>query len=265
MSGFPGRPEVPTHAGSDEEPGGADQAQPAPIGYVIIRKLIDGHEVHAVENDHERAPHVRFACAAYRPGAYTLGTLTGALADRGLLTRPTPSRPAEPLSRSQLAATLSNRYCIGTVRYVASSTSETTSRRSTAGPSRAQALLAAHGHAEERDRKHEHFFKCPLGCGRFGLRMSRILAKGNGGRFPHCFCIGHMPRNGCAQPYTPVERVKQSVERLCADRAGVLTAKRDATGTRRTSGASSSTSTGSEGVHRRALRDARLALPRSWA
>ena len=89
----------------------------APIGYLNVRKIIDGHEIRTVETDPERAPHVQWAFTAYATGAYTLDTLGDALADRGLLTRPTPSRPAKPISRSQLAAMLANPYYIGTVRY----------------------------------------------------------------------------------------------------------------------------------------------------
>jgi site-specific DNA recombinase len=50
----------------------------APIGYLNVRKLIDGREVRTVEIDPDRAPHVRWAFAAYGSGAYTLDTLQAA-------------------------------------------------------------------------------------------------------------------------------------------------------------------------------------------
>ncbi|HEY0318838.1 MAG TPA: hypothetical protein VGC49_11170 [Solirubrobacterales bacterium] len=78
----------------------------APLGYLNVRKLIEGHEIRTVEVDPERAPHVRWALAAYGSGAYTLDTLLTALAERGLRTRPTPKKPEKPLSRTQLASML---------------------------------------------------------------------------------------------------------------------------------------------------------------
>jgi site-specific DNA recombinase len=58
----------------------------APLGYLNVRQLIDGREVRTVEVDPERAPHVRWAFAAYGSGAYTLDTLQATLAERGLIT-----------------------------------------------------------------------------------------------------------------------------------------------------------------------------------
>src|SRR5205823_2253904 len=89
----------------------------APIGYLNVRKLIDGYEVRTVEVDSERAPHVQWAFAAYGSGAYTLDTLEAALTRRGLQTRRTKRQPARPLSRAQLAKLLSSKYYIGTVTY----------------------------------------------------------------------------------------------------------------------------------------------------
>jgi len=85
-------------------------ADPAPLGYLNVREMIDGREARTVEVDPERAPHVRWAFAAYASGAYTLDTLQTALAERGLTTGPTPSRAAKPISRSQLASLLQNPY-----------------------------------------------------------------------------------------------------------------------------------------------------------
>lgn len=89
----------------------------APIGYLNVRKVIDGCEVRTIEIDHERAPHVQWAFAAYASGAYTLDTLHAALERRGLTTRPTRKRPARPLSRAQLANLLASKYYLGTVTY----------------------------------------------------------------------------------------------------------------------------------------------------
>jgi site-specific DNA recombinase len=186
----------------------------APIGYLNVRQIIDGREIRTVESDPDRAPHIQWAFTAYATGAYTLDTLGDALADRGLLTRPTPSRPAKPISRSQLAAMLANPYYIGTVRYAGvhykGNHPTLIDQRAF---QQARAVLDAHGHAEERDRKHEHYLKGTLYCARCGSRMSLIHAKGNGGSYPYFFCIGRMRRNGCQQPYIPVHLIERAVER----------------------------------------------------
>lgn len=89
-------------------------------------------------------------------------------------------------------------------------------------------MLAAHNHAVEKDRKHHHYLKGSLYCGRCGSRMSLIHAKGNGGTYPYFFCIARMKGTGCEQPYVPVELVERAVEsayaqvRLPAKRAQLV-------------------------------------------
>jgi site-specific DNA recombinase len=189
----------------------------APIGYLNVRKMIEGREIRTVEIDPDRAPHIRWAITAYATGAYTLDTLGDVLTDRGLLTRPTPTRPAKPLSRSQLATLLVNPYYIGIVRYAGveyDGNHEPLIDKTTF--QRARSVLEAHGHAEERDRKHDHYLKGTLYCGRCDSRMSLTHAKGNGGTYPYFFCIGRTRRNGCQQPYIPTDTIERAVERLYA-------------------------------------------------
>lgn len=185
----------------------------APLSYLNVRKLIEGREVRTVEIDPERAPHVRWAFAAYGSGAFTLDTLLSALAERGLRTRPTAKKPEKPLSRSQLAALLQNPYYVGVVRYAGV---EYEGRHKhlidKASFEKAKAVLAAHNHAAEKDRKHHHYLKGSLYCGRCGSRMSLIQANGNGGRYPYFFCIGRMKGTGCQQPYVPVDLIETAVE-----------------------------------------------------
>ncbi len=190
----------------------------APIGYLNVRKVIEGRELRTVEVDPERAPHVRWAFAAYGSGAYTLDTLLAALAERGLRTRPTAKKPEKPLSRSQLAALLQNPYYVGVVRYAGV---EYEGRHEhlidDATFAKAKAVLTAHNHATEKDRKHHHYLKGSLYCGRCGSRMGLIQAKGNGGKYPYFFCIGRMKRTGCKQPYVAVDLIETAVERVYGD------------------------------------------------
>jgi site-specific DNA recombinase len=190
----------------------------APIGYLNVRKVIEGRELRTVEVDPERAPHIRWAFAAYGSGAYTLDTLGAALTERGLRTRPTAKKLEKPLSRSQLAAMLQNPYYVGVVRY-AGVEYEGRHEHLIDGASfaKAKAVLAAHNHATEKDRKHHHYLKGSLYCGRCGSRMGLIQAKGNGGKYPYFFCIGRMRRTGCEQPYVPVDLIETAVERVYGD------------------------------------------------
>lgn len=52
---------------------------------------------------------------------------------------------------------------------------------------KAKAVLAAHSAATEKDRKHHHYLKGSLFCGRCGSRMSLTYAQGNGGRYAYFF------------------------------------------------------------------------------
>jgi len=186
----------------------------APLGYLNVRKLIEGREVRTVEVDPERAPHVRWAFAAYASGTYTLETLRAALTERGLRTRPTPTKPEKPLSRSQLAALLQNPYYVGVVRY-AGVEYEGRHEHLIDGATfaKARAVLAAHNLATEKDRKHHHYLKGSLYCGRCGSRMGLIHAKGNGGRYPYFYCMGRARGTGCEQPYVAVDLIETAVER----------------------------------------------------
>ncbi|MGH2848259.1 MAG: recombinase zinc beta ribbon domain-containing protein [Thermoleophilaceae bacterium] len=177
---------------------------------------------------------MRWAFAAYASGVYTLDTLQDALTARGLTTRPTPTRPAKPISRSQLAALLANPYYVGTVRYAGV---EYEGRHEHlidhATFARVEAVLSTHNHAAEKDRKHHHYLKGSLYCGRCGSRLSLIHANGNGGRYPYFFCIARMRGTGCDQPYVPAGLVERAVEhayshvRLPAEQVAAIRAKLD--------------------------------------
>ena len=190
----------------------------APLGYLNVRKLIEGQEIRTVEVDPERAPHIRWAFAAYGSGVYTLDTLLAALTDRGLRARPTKKRAALPLSRSRLAVILQNPYYVGIVSYAGvdyEGRHEPLIDRATF--LKAKAVLAAHSAATEKDRKHHHYLKGSLFCGRCGSRMSLTYAQGNGGRYAYFFCIGRKKGTGCEQPHVAVDLIETAVERVYGD------------------------------------------------
>ena len=184
----------------------------APLGYLNVRKLIDGFEVRTVEVDPERAHHVQWAFAAYASGGYTLDTLHAALARRGLTTRPTRKKPARPLSRSALAVMLANTYYVGTVTYGGvdyAGRHETLLDTDTFA--RVQAVLSGHAQSGEKDRKHHHYLKGTVYCGRCGSRLTYLRAKGNGGTYHYFACVGRVTGAGCSQPYLPAHLLEERV------------------------------------------------------
>jgi DNA invertase Pin-like site-specific DNA recombinase len=182
----------------------------ARLGYLNVRKLINGAEVRTIDVDPERADHLRWAFQHYATGAYTLDTLLVKLTERGLTTRPTPKRPIPgPIGRSTLAAILADPYYIGTVRYGGKEYQgrhEHLIDRATFD--RVQAVLEAHNRSGDKSWKHHHYLKGLLYCGRCGARLTFVNAKGNGGTYPYFACIGRIKGTGCKQPYIPTETVE---------------------------------------------------------
>jgi site-specific DNA recombinase len=184
----------------------------APIGYLNVRKRIDGREVRTIEIDSERAPHLQWAFAAYASGAYTLDTLYAALAERGLRTRETAKRTSKPLNRSRIAKVLGDPYYVGRLTY-GGVQYEGRHEPMIDKPTfeRVQQVLAAHSQAGEKDRKHRHYLKGSLYCGRCGSRMTYVKARGNGGTYEYFGCIGRITRTGCEQRYVAAEAVEEKV------------------------------------------------------
>jgi hypothetical protein len=185
---------------------------PSPLGYLNVRSVAQGVEVKTVEPDPNRAPHIAWAFTAYASGAYTLDTLHAALARRGLVTRQTRKYAATPVSRAQLARMLRNPYYSGTVRYGGveyEGRHQPLIDKDTF--SRAQAVLAAHGAAHERDRKHHHYLKGSLRCRKCASGLTYVRAKGNGGTYAYFACIGRIKGTGCKLPYLSADAVEEKV------------------------------------------------------
>ena len=82
-----------------------------------MRKVEEGREVRTVEIDPERAPLVAWAFRAYASGQWTIRNLLDEVTRRGLLSKPTPKRPSQPIVISAFHEMLKNPYYIGIVRY----------------------------------------------------------------------------------------------------------------------------------------------------
>jgi site-specific DNA recombinase len=184
----------------------------APVGYLNERQRIDGREVRTVVPDPERAPLVPRAFRAYATGRYATRELLEEMTELGLTMRPGPNRPEAPLSLSKFTKMLHNRYYLGIVTY-----------RGVDYPGRHQPLvdpdlfdqvqrvLAAKNRGGERRRKHPHYLKGSVFCGRCGSRLSITLAKGNGGTYSYFFCLGRQRRNGCDLPCLSVDEVEEAI------------------------------------------------------
>ncbi len=178
----------------------------ARLGYLNVRKEFDGRLVNTIDVDPVRAPLVQWAFETYATGDCTLTQLQAALADQGLTTRPSASRPARPLSVSQLSVILHDPYYTGVMPF-----------KGDLYPGRHQPLiskelflrvqgvLAERAKRGQRDRVHHHYLKGLLFCERCKTegRTSRLIyteVNGNGGTYEYFVCrsglcnLGSLPR-----------------------------------------------------------------------
>ena len=181
----------------------------APIGYLNVRKMIEGREIRTVEIDPERAPLVQLAFETYATGDFSLAQLLDILTGMGLTTRPTPQRPAKPLWLSNLADLLHNPYYIGTVRY---NGFEYEGRHEPLVDKnlfeRVQEVTRAHNVAGEKMREHNHYLKGTVFCFRCGSRLCLTNAKG---KYLYFFCLNRQKTGKCDQPYVLAETIEYEV------------------------------------------------------
>ncbi len=149
----------------------------APLGYLNVRRLVDGAETRTIELDPERADLVQWAFEAYASGEYSLNQLARELQERGLTQRPTPQRAARPLPANKLHELLRNRYYLGLVTwrgvehpgkhpiFISAETFE-----------QVQRVLVAHRVSGERSYRHQHYLVGSLFCGRCASRLLFGLA-----------------------------------------------------------------------------------------
>ncbi|WKZ83235.1 MAG: recombinase family protein [Acidimicrobiia bacterium] len=184
----------------------------APLGYLNVRKRIDGREIRTVEIDPERAPHVQWAFDAYATGEWTIRGMCAELDERGFRGHPTRKSPGKPFNPSNVADMLHNRYYIGIVTW------DGIDYEGRHEPiidldtfDRVQQLLTERNISGEKTSKHWHYLKGSIFCATCGSRLTVANAKGNGGTYQYAFCLGRQRRNGCTQPYLPTDQVEDAV------------------------------------------------------
>ena len=183
----------------------------AKLGYLNVRKRIEGREVRTVETDPERAPFVLMAFDAFATGKYTIQTLQPMLTEAGLRMAATVRRPARPISVAQLGEVLRDRYYIGWVEY--EGVEYPGRHEALITPElfeRVQKVLDSHSGTGTRTRTHNHYLKGVLWCARCEHRFIVQRAVGNGGEYFYWFCRGRQA-GLCDAPYLNIHTVEQAV------------------------------------------------------
>lgn len=187
----------------------------APVGYLNARAMNDGNEIRTIAVDPERAPLIQWAFDAYASGDYTLSQLTEALADKGMTTRPTPKRPPKPLVKRHVHNLLRNTFYVGLVTWAGVEYPGTHAPLVSVGTfATVQAILHSRNQSSERQRKHNHYLKGSLFCGRCGARLSYSKSRGRGGIYEYFYCLGRRSRRtDCDLPSLAVDEVEDVVAR----------------------------------------------------
>lgn len=189
----------------------------AKIGYLNIRKDIDGRMINSVGLDETRAPLVLKAFELYATGKYSIERLEATMADLGLTSRRTARYPEKPVSASRLHQMLKDPYYVGYVVY-----------KGDAYPGRhepiigqdlfdeVQEIMSSRSGSGTRDRIHNHFLKGMIYCGKCHRqgRESRVIytqAKGRGGTVHEYFFCRARQEGQCDLPYLPAYLVEDSV------------------------------------------------------
>ncbi|NYE95170.1 DNA invertase Pin-like site-specific DNA recombinase [Psychromicrobium silvestre] len=89
----------------------------AKLGYLNVRKDIDGRQVNTVELDAKRATLILKAWDLYATGDYTLERLEAVMGDMGLTSRASARAPEKPIAQSKLHQMLKDPYYCGYVTY----------------------------------------------------------------------------------------------------------------------------------------------------
>ena len=183
----------------------------AKVGYLNVRKRIEGREVRTIETDAERAPFIVMAFEAFATGKYTIESLQAMVTQAGLRMQATARRPARPISLAQLADVLRDRYYLGYVEY--EGIEYPGRHEALITPElfeRVQKVLDSHSGAGTRTRTHNHYLKGVLWCARCEHRFVVTHGRGNGGEY--FYFLGRGRQEGlCDQPYLNVHAVEQAV------------------------------------------------------
>jgi site-specific DNA recombinase len=188
---------------------------PARTGYLNIHENVEGREVASVVPDPERSAHIQLAFDLAATGEHTITTITDVLADAGLRTRPTRTRPSHPLSRSMVHRILRDDYYLGIVtRNGVKRQGRHEALIDQATFDQVQKVLDGHRASGDRSHKHHHYLKGSIFCA-CGKRLGYGRHRGKcGGIYEYFSCLSRLQRGQrCQAPYFPVERTERAVVR----------------------------------------------------
>jgi site-specific DNA recombinase len=190
----------------------------APLGYVNVRKVVNGLEGRTVEVDPVRGPLMAWAFREYATGEWTIRTLLAELTAKGLTTVPGPKTPSTALTVSHLHRLLRHPYYVGIVRYqgvLYQGKHEALVDHDTW--QRVQELMTAKYLTGEKHREHPHYLKGSIFCGQCGSRLIVCHAKGRGGTYPYFICLGRQQkRTACELRALKIEKVEAEIARFYA-------------------------------------------------
>ena len=188
----------------------------APLGYRNVVEHSSGHEVRTIEVDPERAIHITWAFETYAQGELSARQLADELSRRGFTTKGTTRKAPGPVDFKWVARTLRNRFYIGIfvwggVEY--DGRHEPLIDQATFD--QVQAILDSRDQTAEKARRHNHYLKSTIVCGRCKSRLCFGRSKGRrGDEYDYFFCASrHAKRNGCDLPYLAADRVEDAIER----------------------------------------------------
>ena len=169
----------------------------APLGYVNVGVRDDvGREVRTVQADPARGPLVAWAFKAFASGNWTVAQMHRELDKRGLTTRPTPKRPAKPLSKSGIHRLLTNPYYKGTIVFRGATYKGC--HEPLIPPEvfyRVQKVLEGHKSSTDRTQIHDHYLKGLVYCGQCHSRLFIVHARSHTGSiYPYFVCSGRQQR-----------------------------------------------------------------------
>lgn len=186
----------------------------APIGYLNVRRRgKDGYEQATVITDRHRAPLIAWAFEAFATGDYTLNTILEQVTAKGLKTKPMGTKhPPRILHLSHMQRILTNPYYKGIVRYRnIEYEGKHKALVSAATWQKVQDILTSHRQGD-KTRKHDHYLRGSLRCGRCQARLCYTRSRGNGGYYEYYLCLGHQKKRGaCGLPSVPMALIEKEI------------------------------------------------------
>jgi site-specific DNA recombinase len=191
------------------------------LGYLNQRDTSEGRNIGIVVPDPQRAQYIPIAFELYATRAWSLEALQDELTQRGLRTKP-GRYSARPVSVSKLATMLRDPYYAGYVVYRGEMIEGRHQPLVSKGLyDRVQAIMDERCELGTRQRRHHHYLKGILFCGRcheqgVESRMLMQWSKGNGGTYRYFFCRRRQ-QHRCDARYLEGDGVEAAVVRVYND------------------------------------------------